>query len=147
MMLGFHLQASRFEARRNLLNRPLSKFDYWQIYLNMGEKVFQDCLVKVLCKTNHKANRLVGRIIPISPGRMRNDFYPKKKAEYMTMAQLRETGMQESTMERDSNFGSRQVRSGARRSEIIASPSAVPPTIPIAVEVDLIKVRMTWRFT
>ncbi len=84
---------------------------------------------------------LVGRIIPISPGRMRNDFYPKEKAEYMTMAQLRASGVQESAMERDSTFGSRQDRIAARKSEGIDSTIVDPHAVPKAVEVDLIKVR------
>lgn len=91
----------------------------------------------------YNANKLIGRIIPISPGRMRNDFYPKKKAEYMTVAQLRETGIQESAMERDSTFGSRQDRIAAGKSERINSPDVALAAVPIAVEVDLIKVRRT----
>jgi hypothetical protein len=92
---------------------------------------------------NLNANKLIGRIIPISPGRMRNDFYPKKKAEYMTVAQLRETGIQESAMERDSTFGSRQGRIATTESDRSDSPSVIPAAVPIAVEVDLIKVRRT----
>lgn len=94
----------------------------------------------------HKANTLIGSIIPISPGRMRNDFYPKDKAEYMTTAQLRETGLRDVDMERDSTFGSHQRRIAAQESKVIENPIAVSTAVPIAVEVDLIKVRRTHRF-
>ena len=97
------------------------------------------------------AKKLVGSIIPISPGRMRNDFYPREKAEYMTTAQLRETGLRDADMERDSTFGTSQRRIPAQKSNAIDSSVAVPTAVatavtsavPIAVEVDLIKVRRT----
>jgi hypothetical protein len=94
----------------------------------------------------HNAKTLVGSIISISPGRMRNDFYPKDKAEYMTTAQLRETGLRDADMERDSTFGTSKRRIAAQESKSINNSIAIPTatsTIPIAVEVDLIKVRMT----
>jgi hypothetical protein len=36
---------------------------------------------------------------------MRNEFYPKRLAEYMTKAQLRELGLDNVELERDSTFG------------------------------------------
>jgi hypothetical protein len=90
---------------------------------------------------DHNANTPIGSIIPISPGRMRSDFYPSEKAEYMTTAQLRKTGIRDAAIERDSTFGTPQRRIAARESKQIDSPIAVPTAVPIAVEIDLIKVR------
>ena len=78
---------------------------------------------------------------------MRNDFYPKKKAEYMTVTQLRATGIQESAMERDSTFGSRQDRFAARNPETIDNPIIVSHAGSNAVEVDLLKVRRMHHFS
>jgi hypothetical protein len=98
----------------------------------------------IYCEIEHNAKTLVGSIIPISPGRMRNDFYPREKAEYMTTAQLREAGLRDVDMERDSTFGTSQRRVNAQESKAIHSsiaiPTAVPTAVPVAVEVDLIKV-------
>lgn len=81
---------------------------------------------------------------------MRNDFYLRDKAEYMTTAQLRETGLRDADMERDSTFGTSQRRIAAQESKAIEGPIAVstdvPTAVPIAVEVDLIKVRRTHHF-
>lgn len=94
----------------------------------------------------HNAKTLIGSIIRISPGRMRNDFYPKDKAEYMTTAQLRETGLRDADMERNSTFGTSQRRIAAQESKAVNSPVAVPTAVRIAVEVDLIKVRRNHHF-
>jgi hypothetical protein len=112
----------------------------------MGEKVSQTA-THICHEIERNAKKLVGSIIPISPGRMRNDFYPREKAEYMTTAQLRETGLRDADMERDSTFGASQRRIAVPKSKAIDSsvavPTAVPTAVPIAVEVDLIKVRRT----
>jgi hypothetical protein len=36
---------------------------------------------------------------------MRNDFYPRKMAEYITKEQLKKLGMEHVQLERDSTFG------------------------------------------
>lgn len=36
---------------------------------------------------------------------MRNDWYPNRMAEYVTLKQLRETGVEDAVKERDSTFG------------------------------------------
>ena len=81
----------------------------------------------------NEADERVGAIIPITAGRMRNEFYPRKMAEYVTNAQLHKLGLQDTVFERDPTFGmgSRQILSQ------ISRESAAP--IPIAVE--LLKVR------
>ncbi|RFU33080.1 hypothetical protein B7463_g3240, partial [Scytalidium lignicola] len=45
-----------------------------------------------------------GTILPVAPGRMRNDWYPKSMAEYMTAPQLQELGLENVVSERDSTF-------------------------------------------
>ncbi|KAL8807133.1 MAG: hypothetical protein Q9200_004788 [Gallowayella weberi] len=46
-----------------------------------------------------------GSIIPVAPGRMRNIYYPQRKAEYVTKAQMRTTNPKEILAERDYSFG------------------------------------------
>ncbi|KAL8649665.1 MAG: hypothetical protein Q9210_004270 [Variospora velana] len=47
-----------------------------------------------------------GSIIPIAPGRMRNIYFPQRKAEYVTSAQIRSMGGQKDmVIERDFGFG------------------------------------------
>ncbi|KAI4099742.1 MAG: hypothetical protein L6R37_005811 [Teloschistes peruensis] len=46
-----------------------------------------------------------GSIIPVAPGRMRNIYYPQRKAEYVTQAQMRSMGQNDMVFERDFSFG------------------------------------------
>ncbi|KAL8765977.1 MAG: hypothetical protein Q9209_007124 [Squamulea sp. 1 TL-2023] len=46
-----------------------------------------------------------GSIIPIAPGRMRNIYYPQRKAEYVTEAQMRTSNQKDLLAERDFSFG------------------------------------------
>lgn len=48
-----------------------------------------------------------GSIIPIAPGRMRNIYFPQRKAEYVTSAQIRTLSAEQKDMvfERDFGFG------------------------------------------
>ncbi|KAL8805824.1 MAG: hypothetical protein Q9182_001736 [Xanthomendoza sp. 2 TL-2023] len=49
-----------------------------------------------------------GSIIPIAPGRMRNIYFPQRKAEYVTAAQMRTTNPKDILAERDYSFGVQQ---------------------------------------
>lgn len=42
--------------------------------------------------------------MPVAAGRMRNDWYPKRKADYMTDAHLRKSRLRDVPAERDFNF-------------------------------------------
>jgi len=75
---------------------------------------------------------MIGAIIPITAGRMRNEFYPRKMAEYVTTAQIRELGLQDVVLERDSTFGIAQYP--------VPPQEVREPEAPIAVAVDLLKV-------
>ena len=46
-----------------------------------------------------------GTYVPISIGRMRNEFFPTRTAEYVTPAQLKEMKAKNITAERDFQFG------------------------------------------
>lgn len=51
-------------------------------------------------------SKITGSIIPIAPGRMRNIYFPQRKAEYVTSAQIRSMGGQKDmVIERDFGFG------------------------------------------
>ncbi|KAL8914966.1 MAG: hypothetical protein Q9171_000593 [Xanthocarpia ochracea] len=52
----------------------------------------------------------LGSIIPIAPGRMRNIYYPQRKAEYVTAAQMRTTNQKDILTERDFSFGLPQLQ-------------------------------------
>ncbi|MCJ1281686.1 hypothetical protein MMC26_001008 [Xylographa opegraphella] len=51
-----------------------------------------------------------GSIVPVAPGRMRNIWYPSKRAEYMTDAQLK--AIPDVVIERDFTFGMEQSTEG-----------------------------------
>jgi hypothetical protein len=55
-----------------------------------------------------------GTIVPIAAGVMRNIWYPRKMAGYMTMARLTEIAQTDLQVERDSTFGSRAERKRAK---------------------------------
>ncbi|MCJ1385076.1 hypothetical protein MMC17_008194 [Xylographa soralifera] len=53
---------------------------------------------------------VTGSIVPVAPGRMRNIWYPSKRAEYMTDAQLKT--IPDVVIERDFTFGMEQATEG-----------------------------------
>ena len=44
-------------------------------------------------------------MVQVAAGRMRNDWYPRRVADYMTQAQLRTLDLKDATFERDFTFG------------------------------------------
>ena len=48
---------------------------------------------------------LLGSITPVEPGRMRNTWYPRQKAKYMTVAALQGIKPRDLVAERDFTFG------------------------------------------
>lgn len=68
---------------------------------------------------------------------MRNEFFPKRMAEYMTSAQIKELGLDGVPLERDYTFGV-TIPGGAKAQE----PEVVAPAKTIAVDLDLLKVRL-----
>lgn len=68
---------------------------------------------------------------------MRNNLYPRRLAEYVTLAQLRELGLEDAILERDSTFGIGQAQPEAVDLE---EPVEVFRPTPRSVEVELLAV-------
>ncbi|KAI9815259.1 MAG: hypothetical protein M1827_002739 [Pycnora praestabilis] len=58
-----------------------------------------------------------GAIIPVAAGRMRNDWYPRRMAEYMTEARLDGKKLRDIQVDRDFNFGVVQQEKSAQEDE------------------------------
>ncbi|KAI4118536.1 MAG: hypothetical protein LQ345_001421 [Seirophora villosa] len=73
-----------------------------------------------------------GSIIPIAPGRMRNIYFPQRKAEYVTAAQIRAMGgPKELNIERDFGFG---IETPAQQQEQPGDDSVTPETVNVRVD-------------
>ncbi|KAL2067317.1 hypothetical protein VTL71DRAFT_1741 [Oculimacula yallundae] len=91
-----------------------------------------------------------GAVIPVTSGVMRNIWYPKKMAEYLTLSKIQELGVKkDSITERDSTFQSRAVRKLEKKlekekleepeEEPLARMAELKPVEPIAqFELDLL---------
>lgn len=105
--------------------------------------------------TNSQENSQVakletGAVIPVTAGMMRNIWYPKKMAEYLTDDKLQQLGVKKDTaIERDSTFRSNTERKLEKEKEkferSVAADSVMAsiesePTIP--VQLDLLSVRL-----
>ncbi|KAL8760103.1 MAG: hypothetical protein Q9184_003424 [Pyrenodesmia sp. 2 TL-2023] len=76
-----------------------------------------------------------GSFIPIAPGRMRNIYYPQRKAEYVTASQMRTLDQKDLLIERDFNFGVEQPAS---------PPSTLDPEVkPVDVRMKLLTPKRT----
>ncbi|KAL8919753.1 MAG: hypothetical protein Q9208_006619 [Pyrenodesmia sp. 3 TL-2023] len=77
-----------------------------------------------------------GSIIPIAPGRMRNIYYPQRKAEYVTASQMRTLNQKDLVIERDFNFGVEQP--------VVSPPSTIDPEVkPVDVRMKLLTPKRT----
>ncbi|KAL9014994.1 MAG: hypothetical protein Q9173_000371 [Seirophora scorigena] len=73
-----------------------------------------------------------GSIIPIAPGRMRNIYFPQRKAEYVTSAQIRAMGgRKELIIERDFGFG---IETPAQQQEQPGDDSNTPDTVNVRMD-------------
>ncbi|MCJ1368711.1 hypothetical protein MMC16_007856 [Acarospora aff. strigata] len=123
----------------NSLRAPLRTKHAWNIFATSHE-VLQSCIYseqrrgkKKVTKTSSLKVKLLedipkygrrGAIVPVATGRMRNDWYPRRKADYMTDAQLRNSSLRDVPAERDFNFrpdlrGMQQVEEEADNSTVI----------------------------
>ncbi|KFY34906.1 hypothetical protein V494_06379 [Pseudogymnoascus sp. VKM F-4513 (FW-928)] len=75
-----------------------------------------------------------GSVIPLPPGRMRNQFFPRRMAAYMTQAEIKEAGLENVTFERDFTFGIK----GANDAAAAAPEVAAAPGKTVAVDLDLL---------
>ena len=100
----------------------------------MDEKVC--CVPGRLC-CGIIADLCKGAIIPIAAGRMRNEFYPKLLAEYVTKAQLRDLGLEDTVLERDPFFGVALPKAAKEKDSGQIGKSEATTT---SVELDMLKV-------
>ncbi len=89
-------------------------------------------------------------MIPVTAGMMRNIWYPKKMAEYLTDDKLQQLGVKKDTaIERDSTFRSNTERRLEKEKEKFerniaaeAMTASIEPESTIAIELDLLSVRL-----
>lgn len=83
-----------------------------------------------------------GSVVPVAPGRMRNIFYPRKRAAYVTQEILRDLKKREVVMERDFTFGIKNLedKGSSDNQDAIEMPSR-PRSVNI--QMDLLSVRRT----
>lgn len=102
-------------------------------------------------------NNSAGTILQIPPGLMRNDFYPRKIAEYVTAAQLHELG-EDRILERDRSFnqsGVGELESEMRARALLKKQSSKASAAaekalreseePGPAVLDLLSVRVLWH--
>ncbi len=87
------------------------------MYEDMGDKV--GSIRSFLGRPTAHFQILVGSIIPVAPGRMRNIWYPRQKAEYMTESRLQQLNKKDLVIERDHTFGIEQPDSGNDIQELV----------------------------
>lgn len=99
------------------------------------------------------ANLQPGAVIPVTAGMMRNIWYPKKMAEYVTAAKLQQLGVKKDALiERDSTFRSNAERKLDKEREKLereaadaaaeAATLAVEPEPVLPIELELLSVRL-----
>lgn len=78
-----------------------------------------------------------GSVVPVAPGRMRNIFYPRKRAAYVTQEILRDLKKREVVMERDFTFGMKNLedKDSSDNQDAIEMPRSVN------IQMDLLSVR------
>jgi hypothetical protein len=70
-------------------------------------------------------------VFRVERGRMRNVWYPRKMAEYMTPTRFRELGLTKDDIgERDTLFGSAAANESEQDSEQTATKAAIPKSKP-----------------
>lgn len=100
----------------------------------MDEKVeylpYKSRLSKILTRLD------IGSITPVEPGRMRNAWYPRQRAAYMTAARLEGIKPQAVVAERDFTFGVTQAKQGE-------APKIVQTAKPVEAQTKLLPVNTT----
>lgn len=67
-----------------------------------------NCLRVERAPVQESDGAILGAVIPVAPGRMRNIFYPRGVAAYVSKEQLRDLRKREVPIERDFAFGKEQ---------------------------------------
>ncbi|KAE8452338.1 hypothetical protein EG329_001038 [Mollisiaceae sp. DMI_Dod_QoI] len=122
--------SSSFE---NVINAPAGQ------QVRGKKKLAKVSTVKVHLLQNIPGYGRRGAVIPVTAGVMRNIWYPKKMAQYVTAARLQELGVKKDAMlERDSTFRSSVERKIERQSEVqekeeevvvVLHPAAFTPSL------------------
>lgn len=81
----------------------------------------------------------LGSIIPLQVGRMRNEFFPRRMADYTTPALVKQMKAEGKPIERDFTFGLQQYEIKDKESEAAVAPAPRKPK----VELNLPEVRTT----
>lgn len=84
---------------------------------------------------------ITGSVVPVAPGRMRNIFYPRKRAAYIAQEVLRDLKKREVVMERDFTFGLKNLENGSSDNENAMEMPSRPRSVNI--QMDLLSVRRT----
>ena len=71
----------------------------------------------------------IGSITPVEPGRMRNTWYPRQKAAYVTMTSLMGQKTQNLAAERDFTFGMKPKEEAAPEKVMEEKPIEVQPKL------------------
>ena len=96
-------------------------------------------ILVMLVMFHYMSNTCIGSIVPITPGVMRNIWYPREMATYVTISRLQELGGKDITAERDPLFGSNKQRKAAERERREAKVAAAMPQGDTAAEADLVQ--------
>ncbi len=91
-----------------------------------------------------------GAVIPVTAGMMRNIWYPKRMAEYLTIDKVQQLGVKkDTTVERDSTFKSNMERKLEKEKEQLERKAAaaaesamatMEKQSPITIELELLSV-------
>lgn len=85
---------------------------------------------------------IAGSVVPVAPGRMRNIFYPRKRAAYVTQEVLRDLKKREAVMERDFTFGMKNLEDEGSSDDQDAMDMPGRPR-SVNIQMDLLSVRQT----
>jgi len=108
--------------------------------------------------------QLLGAIVPVTAGVMRNIWYPKRMAEYLTAVKLQELGVKKDfVLERDSSFRSnterrlgkayekelekeleKQLEKQLEKTEVVAEATQSTHERVTPIELELLSVRSSW---
>ena len=132
------------------------------MWLVMGEEVLYN--QHGYSEEPHINLQLLGAIVPVTAGVMRNIWYPKRMAEYLTAVKLQELGVKKDfVLERDSSFRSNTERrldkayekelekeQEKQQEKQLEKTEAVPEAIQSTyervtpIELELLSVRSSW---
>ncbi|KAG0649726.1 hypothetical protein D0Z07_3901 [Hyphodiscus hymeniophilus] len=97
------------------------------------KKLAKATTINVKLRANIAGFGRKGSIVPVPPGTMRNTWFPRKMAEYQTLAQLK--GLGDVVIERDSTFSPRESkRLGQEKREVQDARKVESIMVPEALE-------------